>query len=850
MGRIYDIGPFRLDADLGALTRAGAPMTLGARAAAVLTVLVEHVHQFVSKERLIELAWPDVIVEESNLPVQVHAIRRVLAQAPGADRWIETFARRGYRFVGPVCAAGDAHGDSEAEQSNLPQALTSFIGRERDLVEIKRLLPSKRLITVVGTGGIGKTRLALQTAVEVTSAYRDGVRFIDLGSLRDAALVPAAVARALGVQERSGKPLSAALCERLRPLQILLILDNCEHLLDACAELVDGLLKGAAQTTIMATSREPIRAAGEQIYALQPLSLPQLGSTLDAVHRSEAVQLLVERVRQQLPDFELSAERASSIVELCIHLDGIPLALELAAARARSLSIEEINARLGDRFRLLTGGARTALPRQQTLRATLDWSHDLLDNDQRAVLRRLAVFEGGATLDAMCAVASDQRIDALAVVDRLAQLVARSLIVADTSGAVRYRLLETTHAYAREKLLEAGEHAETARRHAEYFATFFAHADDDWLRMPNAQWRGVYLSDVENVRIALDRTIASGGLATGTDRTATGSDESAIGIALASAAASIWSESGLPTEGLRRLRAALTAASPRTPALHQARLWFWLGVLNNQDSMAALDACRHAIEQYRLDGDTTFLGFALMRAGGHVLYLGDTRQAAALFAEAEPFVEASRLAPLRAELWLMLGTLKWFTGDLAGARVELEKSAALAREIGCLRVMRGVLANLAEVAWLAGDLDAALAGYRDATDFARQAPRERRADLGMYLTNLAGVHVERGELDAALAAAREGLPIRREFGSGASALDHLALRVALIGNVAAAARIAGHADHAYSSRAAERQPNEARARARLATLLAAELASETLAGLLDEGTRMSEEAACRLAVEQ
>jgi DNA-binding winged helix-turn-helix (wHTH) protein/tetratricopeptide (TPR) repeat protein len=238
MTRLYDLGPFRLDVMIGAVTRAGMPTALGARAVAVLTVLVEHAHEFVSKRGLIDAAWPDVIVEESNLAVQIHAIRRVLSEAPGGEHWVETLAKRGYRFVGPVTALPNPGGRDSA-RSNLPEPVTSFVGRERDLLEIKRLLPTKRLVTLVGVGGIGKTRLALQIAGEVIDAYRDGVWFVELGSLRDPALVPASLAQVLGVPERAGKPLTDALCAHLRKLQVLLILDNCEHLLSAGARLVD-----------------------------------------------------------------------------------------------------------------------------------------------------------------------------------------------------------------------------------------------------------------------------------------------------------------------------------------------------------------------------------------------------------------------------------------------------------------------------------------------------------------------------------------------------------------------------------------------------------------------------------
>ena len=264
MTRIYDLGPFRLDAKLGVLTRAGMPAPLGARAIAVLTVLVERAQQFVSKNELIDAAWQDVIVEESNLAVQIHAIRRVLSEAPGGEHWVETLAKRGYRFVGPVIALPDSSG-RDSTRSNLPEPITSFVGRERDLVEIKRLLPTKRLVTLVGVGGIGKTRLALQVAGEAIDAYRDGVWFADFGSLRDLALVPRSLAQVLGVPERAGKPLTDALCAHLRKLQVLLILDNCEHLLAAVRASRRCVAAQPPASRILATSREPLRVAGEQV---------------------------------------------------------------------------------------------------------------------------------------------------------------------------------------------------------------------------------------------------------------------------------------------------------------------------------------------------------------------------------------------------------------------------------------------------------------------------------------------------------------------------------------------------------------------------------------------------------
>jgi len=838
LSRIYDIGPFRLDTELGALTRAGAPVTLGVRGVAVLKVLVEHAHALISKDRLIDAAWPGVIVEESNLPVQIHAIRRVLAQAPGGAQWIETLAKRGYRFVGPVSNVTEtARDENQVVRSNLPQALTSFVGRERDLVEIKRLLPTKRLITIVGAGGIGKTRLALQIAVEVIGAYRDGAWFVDLGALRDGALVPTAVAQALGVQERPGRPLTAALCAHLRSLQLLLIFDNCEHLLGACVQLVDALLKGAAQTTIVATSREPLRAAGEQIYTLQPLSLPQPEAKFSAIQRSEAVQLLVERVRDQLPDFELGADRASAIAELCIHLDGIPLALELAAARARSVSIEQINARLGNRFRLLASGPRTALPRQQTLRATLDWSYDLLGENERQVLRSLAVFAGSFTIDAACAVASAPIIDDFAVIDLLSQLVSRSLLIADTSaGATRYRLLETTRAYAHEKLVEAGERDAAARRHAEHFCKVFEHAPVDWLRMRDSELRATYVPELDHVRSALHWSLGPEG-------------DTATGIALASSSGVLWPTLGLFSEGVRWLERALALVGPQTPQSQHARLWLVLGRLVDETPLRARPALERAAELYRQLGDAVGVGVSLARLGRVLAFAGKFSEAEAALVEARPLLEGSGLPKLPAFFHFNFAFLKSLTGDLVAARSHYEQSLALDREMGDQFGALSAFGNLANVTWALGDLDAAESAFRQQIARVGELPIKTNRLIGWTSASLAGVLTERQKLDEALATFRTGLPLVAEDGSAWMFGDSLALRAAFAGKLADAARLAGHTDAMFVVKQATRHPIDVRHRERVGALLREALSGTELEALLAEGAKLSEAEACRLALE-
>jgi predicted ATPase/DNA-binding winged helix-turn-helix (wHTH) protein len=837
--RIYDIGPFRLDSEAGVLTKAGAPMPLGARAVAVLTALVKQTNEYVRKDSIIDAAWPGVVVEESNLAVQISALRRVLSQAPGGEGWIETLSGRGYRFVGLVTEVPDDAQDGFARtRSNLPEPLTSFIGRERELVEIKRLLPGKRLLTVVGVGGIGKTRLALQAAAEVMGAYRDGVWLVELGSISNPSLVPTSVAQVLGVHERAGAPLIDALCTHLKSRQVLLILDNCEHLLDACARLADVLLGSAAETTIIATSREPLQIAGEQTYPLQTLSLPESSASAEAVARSEAVQLFVERARRQSPDFELTTAHAPAIAQLCIHLDGIPLALELAAARIRSLSIEQINARLHDRFKLLTRGDRSEVPRHQTLRATLDWSYDLLAQPERVLLRRLAIFAGGFTLEAASLVASDEVVDEFAVIDLLSQLVARSLVVADTNGvSTRYRLLETTRAYALEKLAEAEEIDILQRRHAHYFRDLFECAPDDWERLPDAEWRARYQPELDNLRAALDWAFSSGG-------------NPAIGVELSGAAGELWYWLALEHEGQHRLAVAIASIGSQTSESDQARLWRWLGELWAMERPTqAVAAYECAIDLYRRVGDGSVPGHLFVWLGEVLTLIGRVEQAVSILAEAFSALERNGTQKTWGHYFLFSGFVKTMTGDLAAARIDYEKGVSLARSTGAERLMLGGLTFLADLAWETGDLDMASAGFREAAALIRNRAMKPKGLLGLCLTNLAGIHTERGELDEALAAAREGLPLRKEDGYSWGAFDHLGLRAALAGKTASAARLAGYADAAYAAKATPRQANETRARDRLQTLLRVELSVDELEHLLAEGARMSEDESCRLALE-
>ena len=840
MTKLYDIGPFRLDPEAEVLTQAGTPLPLGPRAVAVFTALVERSREFVSKDRILAVAWPGVVVEEANLAVQISTIRRVLARVPGGERWIETLPRRGYRFLGPVTPVDSrSHVSDESSRSNLPKTSTSFIGRQREQAEIASLWLNTRLITIVGTGGIGKTRLALQVAANVLPDYPDGVWFVDLAPLQEAQQVVSAVAQVLNVGSDPRQPLVDTLCRQLRSRRLLLLFDNCEHLVEACAQFAAALLPRAPGVAILATSREPLQLASEQLYPLAPLSLPGPAPEPITLMEFEAVQLFYARARAIAPRFEPDDEGARSVAAICRRLDGIPLAIEMAAVRAPLLGAVALAAKLDESFRLLTLGRRDALPRQQTLRATLDWSYGLLAEPERVVFRRLGVCASGFTLEAAAAIAADDVIDGFEVVDLLSQLVGRSLVVANVDAAPgRYSYLGTTRAYAIETLAEAEQISVVARRHAQYFRDLFAPAADDRLRMSDAAWRASYLPELDNIRAALDWTFGASG-------------DSAIGISLSGVSGAVWPESALLGEGRQRLEEALARAGSDTPEADWAHLWnAWGALCSHNNAAEAITAFERAATLYRRLGDGLGLARSLVSLGVNLAFMGRLEQAGSVLAEAFPVLERERLPKALARYFDAVGFLTTLSGDLASAQLHYEKALTLYRDARAEDDSLDTLGNLADVTWALGDLDAALAGCRATIAMLRKPQPAIRSTLGRNLMNLAGILTERGQLDEALAAAREGLPLLKEMDWAWSHLDHVALRAALAGKLTNAARLAGFADSANATKKTSRQPNEARARNNLHKLLREKFATEELARLLHEGATMSEEEACSRALEE
>jgi predicted ATPase/class 3 adenylate cyclase len=449
---------------------------------------------------------------------------------------------------------------------NLPIQLTSFVGRERELAAVQQLLLGERLVTLTGAGGVGKTRLALRLAADRLDSIADGVWLVDLAPLADANLVPQAVAAALGVREQPERPLVQTLADALRDRHLLLLLDNCEHLVAACAALADSLLRACPWLRVLATSREPLGITGEAIWRVPPLASPEPDRlpSLESLVQYEAVRLLLDRAELAAPSFAITEQNAAAVAQVCQQLDGLPLALELAAARVKVLSMEQLAARLSDRFRLLTGGSRSALPRQQTLRALVDWSYDLLTEPEQVLFRRLAVFAGGCTLEAAEAVCAGDGVQPGEVLEHLARLVDKSLVIAEPSpgSQVRYRLPETIRQYSAEKLGEAGEGATLRGRHRDWCLALAERTGPGVLDPQRLAWLE---REYDNLRAALRSSIDSG--------------QAEPGLRLAAGLCDFWYARGYSSEGCAWLAELLALPATTTAAMACARALEWAGRL-------------------------------------------------------------------------------------------------------------------------------------------------------------------------------------------------------------------------------------------------------------------------------
>jgi predicted ATPase/DNA-binding CsgD family transcriptional regulator len=579
-----------------------------------------------------------------------------------------------------------------APANNLPLQISSFVGRERELAEVEKLLAHRRVLTLTGPGGAGKTRLALAVAADVLDEYEDGVWLAEFAPLSDPDLVAQVVASALGVREQPARSLTRTLSDEIGSRNMLLILDNCEHVIEACAGLAEALLRSCEGLGILATSREALGIAGEGIWPVPPLALPdpRRFSEVGVLSQYESVCLFADRATAVDPAFTITERNAGAVAQICYRLDGSPLAIEFAAARTKVLSVEQIAGRLDDRFALLTGGGRTALARQRTLRATMDWSHELLAQAERVTFRRLSVFAGGFTLEAaetVCAVGSGEDFEKGEVLDLLSRLVDKSLVLArEQVGEARYRLLETVRQYGEEKLEESGEAEEARKQHSRFFLALAEEAE----RELKGRRQVVYLERLEtehgNLRVALRRSLYGG--------------DAELGLRLAGALGTFWRMRGHLSEGRRWLERALaeggaSEASVRAKALNRAGS---MAVIQG-DHAQATALLEESLGLFKDLGDKAGVAASLSDLGHAMLHRqADKGRLWELREEAEALRQEPLDRPATAHLVSFLALAASDEGDYERAEALTEEGLILHRELGNIR---GVVMHLTRLGTLA-----------------------------------------------------------------------------------------------------------------------------------------------------
>ena len=613
---VYECEQWQIDLARRELRAGGVPVPLGGRAFEIMELLVRSAGQLVTKDEMMERVWPGVVVGENTLQVHVHAVRKAL----GTHRsLLKTASGRGYRLTGawtrtigpasePMNAAelkapGDVASGQTPRFGNLPMGAVELIGRAETVQRLLDLVSAYRVVTLTGPGGIGKTKLALEVGRGLMPAFCGDVWFVDLVSLSDPALVSSTVASTLNLDLDRRGPSPSSVAHAIGKRRLLIVLDNCEHLIGATAELAETLLRHCPNVSILGTSRERLRIDGEINFRVPPLDVPPQGPrSTDDISAHSAVELFIARMGDQ-PANRRHDSDLLKIGELCRRLDGMPLAIELAASRAATLGPEQVLAHLDDRFALLTGGRRTALPRHQTLGATLDWSYELLPEWEKRLLRSLAVFPAGFALDAAVNVASREDVPALRVAEGIANLAEKSLVDLDKSTSVaRWRLLETTRIYALARLAEAGEVATVMRRQAEFFCGLFQTTAARLELKSIGPVMSGFAREIDNVRAALDWSFSIGG-------------DSALGVRLTAAYVPVWLSLSLVDECLSRSGQALAALEREPPEdlrelmhLHTALGWqqmsgvpvaggttSWRAVLRIGEEIGDIDHQLHAL---------------------------------------------------------------------------------------------------------------------------------------------------------------------------------------------------------------------------------------------------------------
>ena len=832
----YRFGRFHLQPQTRQLLVDGQPARLGARAFDLLLALVERRERMVPRGELFQLVWPGRVVEDQNLKVQVVALRKLLGEAI-----IQTVPGRGYRFAAEVDDGGTTTiapppaptpPPSAAAPTNLGAALGTLFGREGDLAALHGLLAGERLVTLCGAGGIGKTRLARRVARERFDHHPDGVWLVELAPLADGALVAATTARALGFAPTAERSSAEGLARSLAAFRLLIVLDNCEHLIDAAAALAEALLAHAPQVKLLATSQVALHLPGEQVYRLGALALPAPGDGAD----SAAVDLFVSRVRAADARFALTSAHHDAVVDICRHLDGLPLALELAAARVPTLGVQGVRERLGERLRLLTGGARGAPSRQQTLRDALQWSHALLGPDEQAVLRRLGVFAGSFGLGAAQQVCADAQIDAWAVLDHLAALVDKSLVLTEPGEPPRYRLLESTRALALEELQRCGELGLCRKAHAHATAGLMHQAYETQPKMAGLAWIAQWLCETDNLREAMAWSLGAQG-------------DMRVAAELFSSAGAFWHLSGWIGEGVAHYRALQPRIDPAWPAELRARIALAVARLSafyGIDPGEGARAAREAVGLLRESGNPQRLYTALY-------FLIPLAERVSSFDEIEPALAEMRA--LERPDWPPALRLQ---GRWAQARQlprqgrSLEYRDAFVREVQLCSAMGDDRS-----AWLAAHsvalAELQLGRPNDAVQVlagvaAQIRSRGMQRQFVYQIAMLATARIVAGDAQAAGADLHEAVALLRGEGALWWLGDSLGRVAARRGDFDAAARLQGWAMARTAERGDRRGPVMQAESERLAAELAPRLDAERLRTLQAEGALLDDAAVAALAL--
>jgi predicted ATPase len=729
---------------------------------------------------------------------------------------------------------GPRHHNKEAPFDNyLPLQLTSFVGRDREIAEILVLMRRHRLVTLTGFGGIGKTRTALEVGARVLDVWRDGVWFIDLESLSDGAFIAGKVASALRIRRPGHDDQVAALANGLKARQAMLILDNCEHLASAAAAIVSAILHTCPHMTILATSRERLRVSGEAVYRMAMLPLPERQAKLTANRGRSfaALKLFAERAAAADYRFKLTDQSVGIVADICRRLDGNALAIELAAARLPTLGLSALHLRLDEHFDILTRAGLDTHPRQRGLRATIDWSYDLLDETERVVFRRLAVFAGGLTVDAAEAVCTADAIERPQVADVLWSLVEKSLVVPDLdSEAVRYSLLSSTRTYAMLRLREFDEHLFCARRHAEWVAQSAERFAESYVTTPKRRWLADVRPEVDNVRTALEWALSAGGDAILAGRIACG-------------LRAFWNDSDLGAEGRRWAEQALALIDADSRPSLAAGLWGTVARLSVGKTQ--VNAAKRAISLFeRIEDRLELAGCCVHLANG----LGTVGE----FAEAEQAVNRALVLYREVRMTRSLryaaaladrATIIQLQGRLNEARIILADAVALGMSLADELLVSQMRHKLAELEFAAGDARRAALLAEEALKYARRF-KDNHNETWM-LCNIAGYRLALGEVDAAETAAREALTLAsgRVTPIVEVIVQHLACAAALSGHPSRAARLLGYVEASFGRQGYRRGTTEQKIYEILTASLSEQLSDTDITAFGAEGMQFTEDQA-------